>query len=168
MAPDISRQFRGLENLLESQQRTERISFLGSDVSPVIQVDPPSFDLANPILEDVVVTGPLTDVDTTVVPVGFFREIRRASMNHNDVVPGGLNDVETFMVRASDGAFIIARSTIGTLLNNITQGIFGQDVVLLPPGWFLRVRFTGLAAPFIGRLKTLAMDRAIGLTPNLI
>ena len=166
MAPDISRQFRGLENLLESQQRTERISFLGSDVSPVIQVDPPSFDLANLILSDIVVTGPAVNADDSVVPAGFFREVRKTSINHNDTVVGGLVNVEIFLIRASDGAFIIARSTLGTLLNNITQGVFGQDIQLIPPGWFLRIQFTGLAAPFIGRLKTLSVDRALGLTPN--
>ena len=166
MSPDISRQFRGIEDLLESQQRQERISFLGSDVSPVIQVDPPSFDLRAPILEDVLVTGPVVNADSTTVPAGNFRQIMRATLNHND--PVALSNVEVRFVRASDSAFIAAFTTFSVINNPTTVNVFGQRGALLPPGWFLRAIFTGLAVGQIARLKVLGMDRVLGLTPTTI
>ena len=166
MAPDISRQFRGLEDLMESQQRTERISFLGSDVSPVILVDAPSFDLKTPVLEDVLVTGPAVNSDSSTVPVGNFRQIMRATLNHND--PVALVNVEVRFVRASDSAFIAAFTTFSLINNPTTVNIFGQRGALLPPGWFLRAIFTGLAVGQIARLKVLGIDRQLGLTPNSI
>ena len=166
MSPEISRQFRGLEDLLESQQRTERISFLGSDISPVILVDPPSFDLKVPVLEDVLITGPVVNADSSVVPAGSFRQIMRATLNHNDPVP--LVNVEVRLVRASDSAFIAGFTTFATIANPTTVNIFGQRGALLPPGWFLRAIFTGLAAAQIARLKVLSVDRLLGLTPTTI
>ena len=166
MSPDISRQFRGIEDLLESQQRQERISFLGSDVSPVIQVDPPSFDLRSPTLEDVLVTGPAVNADSTTVPAGSFRQIMRATLNHND--PVALVNVEVRLVRAADSAFIAAFTTFSLINNPTTVNIFGQRGALIPPGWFLRAIFTGLAGGQIARLKVLRIDRVLGLTPTTI
>ena len=166
MSPDISRQFRGIEDLLESQQRQERISFLGSDVSPVIQVDPPSFDLRSPTLEDVLVTGPAVNADSSTVPAGNFRQIMRATLNHND--PVALVNVEVRFVRASDSAFIAAFTTFSLINNPTTVNIFGQRGALVPPGWFIRAIFTGLAVGQIARLKVLGMDRVLGLTPTTI
>ena len=166
MAPDISRQFRGLEDLLESQQRNERISFLGSDVSPVIQVDPPTFDLRTTILDDILITGPVVNADSPTVPAGQFRQIMRATLNHND--PVALVNVEVRLVRAADSAFIAGFTTFATIANPTTVNIFGQRGALIPPGWFLRAIFTGLAVGQIARLKVLRMDRALGLTPTTI
>ena len=166
MSPEISRQFRGLENLLESQQRNERISFLGSDISPVILVDPASFDLGTPTLEDVFVTGAATVVNGSTVPAGFFREVMRATINHDE--GAAILNIEIRMVRDFDSAFLNVVSTFASLPDPITQNVFGQQRALIPPGWHLQVTFPALSAGKIGRLKTLFIDRQLGLTPNAI
>lgn len=161
MSPQISKQFRGLEDLVEIQDRADRINFMGTDISPVLRADPPSFDLSAPILEDKTVTGVATEVDMSTVPDGFYREILRASLNHDD--PVDLNFVEVLMIRTVDSFFVAARTTIGTLANETTISIFGPDHFLIPPGWRLRVVFLGLAAGKIARVKTLHIDRPLGL-----
>ena len=86
MSPDISRQFRGLEDFLESQQRQERISFLGSDISPVVDVDPgtQAFELAT--TESILITGPVTLAILAQPPLGFFHAYTYTSFQHTDPV----------------------------------------------------------------------------------
>ena len=159
--PQISKQFRGLEDLLESQERQDRINFVGSDISPVIRVDPPSLDLATPTLESGTVTGVATVVNLSTVPAGFYREIIQCSANHDD--PANILFVDVILVRDADSSFIALRDTIGTMTNAVTLNLFGQEHKLFPPGWHLRVTFPALAAGQIATVKTLSIDRALGL-----
>ena len=166
MSPEISRQFRTLEQLMGTQEPLQRISFLGSDISVVAAHDPPSFDLVAPTLEDVIVTGPSTVVNGSTVPDGLFREIQRATINHNE--GANILNIEIRMVRDSDSAFINLVSTFASLPDPITQNVFGQSKSLIPPGWHMQVTFPALTAGKIGRLKTVFIDRALGLSPNLV
>ena len=157
----ISKQFRGLEDLLQIQERQDRINFVGSDISPVIRVDPPSLDLLAPALETVTVTGVSTVVNMSTVPDGVYREIIQCTANHDD--PANILFVDVILVRDADGAFIALRDTIGTMTNAVTLNLFGQEHKLFPPGWHLRVTFPALAAAQIATVKTLSIDRSLGL-----
>ena len=159
--PGIARQFRGIEDLVESVERKDTINFIGTDISPVLRVDPPSIDLLAPVLEDVTVTGILTDVNMSTVPAGSYREVLQATMNHDD--PVALNFVDSRIVRDVDGLFIAVRTTVGTIANPSTVSIAGVEHLFIPPGWHLRVVFLGLAAGRIARVKTLHIDRPLGL-----
>ena len=57
MSPQIARQFRGLEDLVESTERRDTINFMGTDISPVIDVDPGTLRIGDLVTESVVITG---------------------------------------------------------------------------------------------------------------
>ena len=158
--PQITRQFRGIEDLLESTERKDTINFVGTDISPVVRVDPPTLDLLVPTLEDKTVTGVATTVNMSTVPAGSYREIMKGTIKHDD--PAAILLIDIRLVRDSDGAFIALRQTIANLTNPITLELFGQQHVYIPPGWHLRVIFPGLAVARVARVKTLHVDRPLG------
>ena len=154
--PDISKQFRGLENFLESQQRQERISFLGSDVSPVIDVDPGTLRVDEFVEEFSTITGPAT-VHTFAEPaVGFFKIYIMTGLTQND--PAGRDSIIRVESLAS-GRFLVIQQN-----QNLQPGaaIPNGRQIIIPHGFRLGATVLLLAAPNTSNFISMSLTLPIG------
>jgi len=163
MAPDISKQFRGIEDFLESQQRQERISFLGSDISPVIEVDPGTARLDEFVEEFSTITGPATVHTFLEPPVGFFKIYILTGLTQND--PAGRDSIIRVESIAS-GNFLVVQQN-----QNLQPGaaIPNGRQIIIPRGFRLGATVLLFAAPntsfFIAMSLTLPIGGAIPPAP---
>lgn len=153
--PDIARQFRGLEDLLESQERQDRINFVGTDISPVIDVDPGTLRLGQLQTELVTITGPDTTLSFATAPAGFYRQYLRLALVHLDPA------ARTLRIQIVDTATPV---NITVLLSNLrAQGleVIAQGGPIVAP-FFLRGEVLALAAPFTASMSAYFIELPFG------
>ena len=162
MSPKIATQFRGLEDSLGIQERMDRINFVGSDISPTVDVDPGTASFGEATTEQGTVTGPATLISFASPAPGFFHAYTYIVLNHTDAV-------------ARDSR-IIVRNTSAVVNHVIRQevslagGLFMPQVrqVIIPAGFRLQAEVVGLAAPFTATMVAMRRVLALGRTiPSL-
>ena len=82
--PQIARQFRGVEDLLESTERKDTINFVGTDISPVINVDPGTLRLGELATELTTIVSPASIINFGTPAVGFYKQYLRLAIVHTD------------------------------------------------------------------------------------
>lgn len=162
--PDISRQFRGLEDFLESQQRQERISFLGSDISPVVDIDPGTLRVNQFVEEFSTITGPATVHTFAAPPPGFFKIYLLTTITQLDPVA---RNTSLRVESIATARFMIIQQN-----SNLPQAVplaNGRQIIIPGPGFRLGAQVQLLAAPnvsnFIAMSLTLPLGAAIPQSP---
>lgn len=156
MSPDISKQFRGIEDFLESQQRPERISFLGTDISPVIDVDPGTARVDQFVEEFSTITGPATIHNFLEPPAGSFKIYVLSSLSQND--PAG-REARIRVESIATARFLIVQEN-----PNLVPGfaIPNGRQIIIPRGFRLSAQVVALAAPFTSSFISMSMTLPIG------
>ena len=153
--PQISKQFRGLEELLETQEPQDRITFLGTDISPIVNVDPGTLRLGELQTEVQTIVGPATIINFPTPPAGFYRQYLRLAIVHTDPV------ARTLRISVRDPA---AGINIGILLSNLRAGgleVIGRGGPIVPP-FFLRGECLLLAGPATCSMAAYFLELPIG------
>ena len=153
--PQIARQFRGVEDLLESTERKDTINFVGTDISPIINIDPGTLRLGQLQTELATVTGPATTLAFAVPPAGFFRQYLRVGLVHLDPT------ARTLRMQIIDTATPV---NITILVSNLrAQGleVIAQGGPIVAP-FFIRGEILGLAAPFTASMSAYFIELPFG------
>lgn len=156
MSPDISKQFRGIESFLETQQPQERISFLGSDISPVVDIDPGTARVDQFVEEFSTITGPATVHNFLEPAPGFFKIYIMTSLSQND--PAGRDSIIRVESIATGRFFIIQQN--GNLLPGAT--IPNGRQIIIPRGFRLGATVLLLAAPNVSNFIAMSLTLPIG------
>jgi len=155
MSPEIGKQFRGLEDLLESQERQDRINFVGTDISPVIDVDNGTLRLDQLQTEIVSITGPATILNFASAPAGFYKQYLRLAIVHLDPA------ARTLRIQIRDPGPPL---NVTVLLSNLrAQGleVIAQGGPIVPP-FFMRGEVLALAAPFTATMTAYFIQLPLG------
>ena len=158
--PKISQQFRGLEGALGIQEPLDRINFLGSDISPVVDVDPGTLRLDQVVLEDTLVTSPIVEILFTAPAAGRFRLYKYITVVHNDPVPRDTR----LNVREPSVPLNLFLALTPALLAGFALDYTAQ-VVWVPAAHQLRALCPGLAAGQTLRMSALVLDLPVGAAP---
>ena len=156
--PQISKQFRGIEDLLDSQERQDRINFVGTDISPVIDVDPGTLRLGELTTEFATITGPTTFLNFAVPPAGFYRQYLRLSLVHQDPA------ARTLRIQIREPAAGLNITILLSVLRAQGLEIIARGGPIVAP-FFLRGEVVGLVAPNIANMVAYAITLPIGAPP---
>jgi len=159
--PEISKQFRELESFFETQEPTDRIAFLGSDVSVVTPYDLWTLSLTQVTHVIASAVGPLVDALFATVPAGNYQTIYFAHLFHNDPAPLNIN---CQIREISSNLFVHIRPTVVALASGFIAQAFSGRPLIVPPGWRFEARFNGIAGGSQGDLNAMSIIRPIGTT----
>jgi len=155
MSPGIARQFRGVEDLVESVERKDTINFIGTDISPVIDVDPGTLRLGELRILLSSITGPATFHNFPAPPAGFYHQVLRIALEHNDPTPRDLRVVIRDPVQSLNMTILLS------LLRAAGLEIFARGGPIVSP-FFIRGEVTALAAPFTSSMLLYFIELPIG------
>ena len=153
--PGIGRQFRSVEDLLESTERKDTINFVGTDISPVVDIDPGTLRLGQLVMEFSSITGPTTFHILATPPAGFYRQYLRIGLEHNDPTARDLH-----VVIRDAGAGLNVEIAVSTARPpGLAINLRGGPVV---PPFFIRGEVTGLVAPFTSSMIAYVLELPLG------
>ena len=159
MSPKIATQLRGLERQLGIQDPLDRINFVGSDVSPTINIDPGTLRADEYVEEFSTITGPVTVHNFLEPPVGFFKLYLLTSLSQND--PAG-REARIRVESIATGRFLIIQEN-----PNLVPGfaIPNGRQILIPRGFRLGAQVIALGAGFPSNLISMALTLPVGGAP---